>query len=161
MEHQLLHAKDGFLAQTTDRRHMLLRKQLNSSYLIHLIRYVVEVTAPIADNESVAQALSIRDEDQRDDTTDVPVIDMVTVEGIFGVSNYQVDVLTTGALGFMSTDTIMFPAPYEVIQAAWLVNPKLSNTANIGVELWFERVGISAFDQALRTKRIGGRPRTE
>jgi len=158
----MLHIKRGASVQASSVRSVLFRHQANTAYAIHMVRHFFLPLSVINDNENVAVALSIRFEDQVTDTGVVPTLEFATEQGIFAVGGYTVDFAgATGALGFITSDTIPFTLPYLVPYAAWLLNgEQILNFVSIGVEVFFERVRVTNLELAQLVNAAGGRIQT-
>lgn len=154
----MLHLKSGHVATTEGLRRILLRHKTLMAYDIHVVRHMYFITGPIGDNELIVTALSQRFEDQVEDDIVVGFDEMVTEQGIFSLSAWSADFAGgSGALGLIPTDTILFAKPYRVPYASWLVNPAVAVAANIGLEVYFDIVKVSAMEQAELVAQAGGR----
>lgn len=141
-------------------RTVVMENQGLTVYDIYLVRYVYIGTNLGNVNQTFAMALSIRFGDQVEDAGVVGTGEMVDEPGIFAVSNFQADLSTEGALAINNVDTIPFAKPFRVPYAAFLANAAVSVGISAGVEIYFERVTVSAREKAFISMQAGGRIQT-
>lgn len=142
-------------------RTMVLRNQLLTAYDIHMIHWIVAGTDALQTNELGMLGFSTNARDQTEDTAPVGFDDFVQREGIFGVFAVYGDVLTSGGIYGIGNHTIVFPKPYRVPYAAFIANIAFAVTTNLGGEIYFDRVRVSAQESAELAAQAGGRDRTE
>jgi len=157
----LLLAKFGAPAATTASiRRILFRHMPRTAYDIHLIHWSVNWADSSNINEATSSALSQRFEDQVNDAGIVDFDAMLTENGIFGVFEVNSDNLTSGGGPFVGNHEIVFPRPYRIPYASFISTPAVAGAIRIGVEVYFERVTITPFEQAELVARAGGRTQT-
>lgn len=156
----MLHIKASLTASAAGRKTILLRHQSHTAYDIHVVRYTLNDIGMMSTAEQVFAALSQRFEDQNEDAVAVGFEDMLSQQHIYAVFGWGADFNTSGGVGMILSNTLAFPKPYRVPYSAAIFNIATAVPATIGVEVWFDRLRISALEQAELVTAAGGRTET-
>lgn len=156
----MLHAKKSLVGITAGLRTIIFQHQANTAYDIHLIAWNHINISPVDINDVVMAALSQRFLDQVEDEATIGFDEISSEEGIFGIYGWSTDLVTSGSTSFVGGYVIPFAKPYRVPYASVLFNMAVANASTLGVEVFFERVRISAMEQAQLVAQAGGQPRT-
>lgn len=153
----MLNTRVGAQLAAATLRRIIFRHQARTAYDIHVIRYTYIGISMQEANEVFAMALSQRFQDQVDDSGPVGFNVLNDTLGLFAPSSFVGDLLTSGAIGLIPSDTIVFPKPFRVPYASVIFNAAVATAINAGVEIYFDRVRISNMELAQLITQAGGR----
>ena len=156
----LLIAKAGVSGAATGIRRILLRNQALTVYDVWGVLWTAQNNSLAQINEVMMGALSVRPDDQRDDAGSINFLELLQFHGLFAAFALVSDLETNGALAVVSTLPIMFPKAIRVTQLAMVLQLATAIAGNMGVEVYFERVRVSAIEQAEVQAQTGGRIET-
>ena len=141
-------------------RTVMLRNQGRTVYDLYSVHYHYASVDALAGNDSIAAALSLRDEDQVEDATRVVLGTIVVDDAIFGVTSYSVDLSTNGAIALVGVSDQRWDPPFTVPFLAWIVEANSTATVHVGVEVYYRRRVVSSAEKAAVVAQTGGRART-
>jgi len=144
-----------------DFRRIVFRGGSGMVFDIWVVRWSLSKQSSFADNNQINAGLSIRAEDQIEDSNGPSILEMNTVQGVFAMFNYSIEAPTdVGLLNTSIIDTLVFPKPYTVPWLATVTQETITGTAELVNEVWFERRRATQKEIASLVIEAGGRTRT-
>jgi len=156
---ELAKVGDAFL--TTALRTVLFQNQGSTIYDIWAIHYSYSNVNELNGNDVIMAALSLKDQDQVQDTTAIGFDSLHEDPGYFGVWAHSIDLETEGGVSLLGqSDQYFMTKPFTIPFAAWVVNPALAATARLSIEVYYERRQVTSMEKARVVGQTGGKART-
>ena len=152
--------KDGVIVGATLLRSVLLENQGLTAYDIWVVNHIYASTDVLQTNDLVMDAVSFRTQDQVEDAELIGFDEFMITEGLIFTSALMIDLDTSGGGVLLGNNWMAVPKPYRVPYLAWVVNGATAVSLNLGVEVYFERVQVSAREKAYLVARAGGKAQT-
>jgi len=153
--------RDASGASGTSLRTVVFQNQAKTLYGLRLIHWTFWNADMAQTNEFMLSALSVRREDQVEDTTTIGQAAMFNEQGFFGLFAVTGDRIgTEGAMAVVGSHDINFPEPYDVPFLAAVFDLFWGTLTHVAVEIWYDRRKVSAAEQARAVAQSGGLVRT-